>query len=85
MALTYIKETHRTEGVLLEIAVCPECFEDVAPEVQTAHDFNRQGYKVEVREWRGEDRECSYCPTRHLAGENFHTEPDDQHDAEDGR
>ena len=89
MALTYIKETHRTQGVTFEVAVCAECLaREVAPEFHQSHTAN--GYRVEVRPWAGEDRECSYCDTRHEDDEpelveNFETEPDDQHDAEDER
>lgn len=89
MALTYVKESHRQDGKLFECVVCPHCFgENLSEALQIAHDFDRAGYKVEHRPWSGEDRECTYCDTRHSdpeRGENYHIEADDQHDAEDDR
>lgn len=67
MALTYIKETHRTRGAQIEVALCPACLAESHWHGQSAHGYDREGYALELRPWRGEDRECSYCPTRHNA------------------
>ena len=61
MALTYIKETHRTKGVIDELLLCAKHFAELPAHLQAPHGTDANGYRLEVRAWTGPDRECSYC------------------------
>lgn len=62
--LTYLKTTRRTRyatDVIDEATLCPQCLCRLRVEARTPHDYDAKGYRLEVREWTGEARECSYC------------------------
>jgi len=61
MALTYIKETHRTRGLINEQLLCEKHFAELPAHLQASHGRDANGYTLEVRPWRGPDRECSSC------------------------
>lgn len=64
MALTHIKETHRTRrstDVVFEVALCEGCLARLTHDDKTAHGYDAKGYKREVMSWAGPARECSYC------------------------
>ena len=69
MALTYIKETHATHGVIYEVTLCPACFAGLPDFMKTPHGRDAHGYRLEVRPWTGPaDGECTQCDTLHSGG-----------------
>lgn len=66
MALTHIKESHRTNiSAGAEVLLCPSCLNESVWHDATPHDYDRDGFRLEMRPWRGPDRECSLCPAKH--------------------